>query len=207
MRRHGWTRATSIRAATTACDPGSQGIAENPDWEPDVFGCFDALRRAPRRRAARHLPQLRHHVPMAGRRRRAPARPREGRQERGDHGERADGGGAHAPVVPVPEPAGGRLAAHRRPRQPPLRPAAARRTLPASVARHRVRDAGRRRAGRTGADHAGSRTGAERRHAPHPRRQPPPGDRQPAAAAGPRCGDGMRPARSTTVGTRSGATR
>jgi hypothetical protein len=28
-------------------DPGSQGIAENPGWEPDVFGCFDAIRSHP----------------------------------------------------------------------------------------------------------------------------------------------------------------
>ena len=29
------------------CDPGSQGIAENPAWEPEVFGFFDTLRAHP----------------------------------------------------------------------------------------------------------------------------------------------------------------
>ena len=28
-------------------DPGSQGIAEDPSWEPDVFGLFDELRAHP----------------------------------------------------------------------------------------------------------------------------------------------------------------
>ena len=28
-------------------DPGSQGIAENPAWEPEVFACFDAVRAHP----------------------------------------------------------------------------------------------------------------------------------------------------------------
>ena len=40
-------RAISIRAATTACDPGSQGIREDPAWEAPLFRCFDALRAHP----------------------------------------------------------------------------------------------------------------------------------------------------------------
>ncbi len=61
----------------------SQGIREDPSWEPGVFGCFDAHRARTPRRAARRLPQLRRDVPLVGRRRRGPARPREGGKSAG----------------------------------------------------------------------------------------------------------------------------
>ena len=75
LRRHG--RAGPPRSAMNDGRVARlAGHREDPRWEAPLFGLFDRIRADERRRAARGLPHLRRHVPLAGRRRGRPARRR-----------------------------------------------------------------------------------------------------------------------------------